>query len=64
MDNLWHDMDFNLVDILRYSGYYANFVGYSKIFEVFSKFLVDIILSQCVWSPTLRRARYVGYSSI
>ena len=55
MDDLWHGLDLNLVDILRYSGRFANFVGYSKIFEVFSKFLVDNIFSQCFWSPLLRK---------
>ena len=46
---------------LKFGGYstifgdFANFVGYSKIFEVFSKFLVDNIFSQCFWSPQLRK---------
>ena len=43
MDNLWDELEFILVGILQYSGQFANFVGYSKIFEVFSKLLVDII---------------------
>ena len=55
--NLWRDFGFNLVDILRYSGH---FVGYSKIFKVFSNFLVDNILSQCFRCPTLRMGRCVG----
>ena len=46
VDNLWNDLEFILVDTLRYSGYCANLVGYSKIFEVSSKFLVDILFSQ------------------
>ena len=50
-----------LVDILIYSGH---FVGYSKIFELFSKFSVDNIFSQCFRSPTLRMGRCVVYSSI
>ena len=56
VDNLWDELEFILVDILRYSGHSANFVGYSKIFEVFSKFLVDIIFSQCFRSPNIQEA--------
>ena len=33
--NLWDDLGFILVDILRYSGYFASFGGYSTIFWVF-----------------------------
>ena len=47
VNNLWDELEFVLVDIVQYSGHFANFVGYSKVFEVFSKFLVDIISSQC-----------------
>ena len=61
VDNLWDELEFILVDILRYSGHSANFVGYSKIFKVSSKFLVDIPFSQFFRCPTLRRGRYVGY---
>ena len=46
VDNLWDELEFILVGILQYSGHFANFFGYSKVFEVFSKFLVDIS-SQC-----------------
>ena len=62
VDNLWDELEFILMDILQYSGHFANFAGYSKIFELFSKFLVDIIFSQCFRFPTFRRGRYVGYS--
>ena len=36
--NLWDDLGFILVDILRYYWYFANFVGYSTIFQVFREF--------------------------
>ena len=38
VSNLWDDLGVILVDIPRYSGYFASFVGYSTIFWVFCEF--------------------------